>query len=99
MNQDNRDTEGWELYRTASETWGEDVQIDKVGEECSELSAEVSRYMRGGSSVEELAAEAADVEVMLEQLRVIVGDDVIDDAKDRKLARLQDRLREAGADV
>lgn len=84
-----------ELYRTATETWGEEPQIDMVGEECSELATEVFRYWRGRADESDLAEEAADVEIMLEQLRVIIGDARIDAAKTHKLARLRQRLREA----
>lgn len=88
-----------DLYEFATETWGEEPQIDMVGEECSELATEVFRYWRGRSDESDLADEAADVEIILEQLRVIIGDELVDSAKERKLNRLEKRLQEAGADV
>lgn len=89
----------WGLYEAAAETWGTEPQIDMVGEECSELSAEVSRFMRGRSDESDLADEIADVEIMVEQMRVNLDEDVIEKAKQSKLKRLRSRLQEAGADV
>lgn len=92
-------SERFVLYEVATETWGEEPQIDMVGEECLELATEVFRYWRGRADESDLADEAADVEIILEQLRLILGDELIDSAKERKLNRLENRLREAGADV
>lgn len=96
---DDRSKSADRIYREAIETWGEEPQIDMVGEECSELSAEVSRFMRGRSDETDLAEEIADVEIMLEQIRLIIDEKEIEVAKDRKLRRLRKRLQEAGADV
>lgn len=91
--------ERWKLYESAVREWGEGAQIDMVGEECSELVTEIFHYWRGRSDETDLAEEAADVEVMLEQLRVVLGDEMIDTAKDEKLYRLKDRLREEDVNV
>jgi len=93
------DTDRWELYEKAIETWGEQAQIDVLGEECSELSAEMSRVMRGRTDEEELAEEIADVEIMIEQMRRMLDESTIEKAKVQKLKRLRSRLLEAGADV
>jgi len=88
-----------QLYETAIDEWGEDVQLDMLGEECSELSAEVSRFMRGRSDEDDLAEEIVDVQIMIEQARMIVDDCTLQDARVAKLNRLRERLEEAGADV
>ena len=41
------------LYEIATETWGEDPQIDMVAEESAELAAEVCRYWRGRADLSE----------------------------------------------
>lgn len=87
-----------DLYRAAIETWGEEAQIDMAGEECSELTTEIFRYWRGRSDESDLAEEVADVEIMLEQLRVILGDPKVDAHKKHKLTRLRKRLREADSE-
>jgi len=81
-----------ELYRDAVETWGEDLQVQIAIEEVNELGAELSRHQRGTGNMASICEEIADVEIMLEQLRLIFGDDVIDSAKENKLGRLSDRL-------
>lgn len=65
-----------------------------AAEECSELSAAILQMLRGRSSatVEAVALEIADVEIMVEQLRRHFGDDVIDSAKRAKLERLAMRV-------
>jgi hypothetical protein len=88
-----------ELYEAAIEAWGEDAQINLLGEESAELSAEVSRFVRGRSDVADLAEEVADAEIMIEQARLILGERAIKEARVKKLNRLLRRLREAGSDV
>lgn len=81
-----------EICLEATETWGEEAQIDMVGEEATELATAIFQYWRGRVDKEELAKEAADVEIMLEQLRVIIGDSIVDREKARKIRRLRNRL-------
>jgi NTP pyrophosphatase (non-canonical NTP hydrolase) len=69
-------------YEKAIAKWGEDVQLDVLVEECSELIKAVMKYKRliatgetmtNGGKLEtarmNVAEEAADVSIMLEQLR------------------------------
>jgi hypothetical protein len=59
-----------------------------------------SQSVSGGRSDEsDLAEEIADVEIMLEQARQILDANLIDEAKEKKLARLKRRLQEAGSNV
>lgn len=82
------------IYRRALQTWGATAQLDKATEECCELGAELARYQNGISGEAELAREIADAEIMIEQLRLILGDSCVDDARAEKLERLDNRLTE-----
>lgn len=79
------------IYEEALDTWGEASQIAMLAEECSELAAAALHLLRGRKSEEEVAEEAADVEIMLEQLRVIMGEE-IDEWKRKKIYRLRQVL-------
>lgn len=74
--------------------WGHQSQIDMVLEECGELIAAVNRHRRGRCSLADLAGEVADVEIIIDQLRIILGDGLVDNAKRSKLRRLAARLDE-----
>ena len=83
-----------DLYRRAIETWGEAAQLDKATEEACELGAELARFQNGLTDEAHLADEIADVEIMLEQLRMLLGEGYVDAAREEKLERLDERLEE-----
>ena len=89
------------LYRRAAETWGARAQILMLSEEAAELSAEATRFVnRPARGMVELAAEIADVEIMLAQVRSMIPtlDPLIALETDRKLDRLEGWLNaEEGA--
>lgn len=90
-----------ELYLQARLLWGDGAQLDMVVEECAELIQAVQKVKRcgGAQALYDMVEEAADVEIMLEQLREMYdfgGDrNIFDAAKERKLNRLQGRIRKA----
>ena len=53
--------------------FGETNQLIIAMEECSELIKEVSKYIRTKDNKENLTEELADVCIMIEQIRLIVG--------------------------
>lgn len=81
-----------DVYERAIATWGPTAQLGMVQEECAELIAAIHRRQRGRCSAEDVAEEAADVWIMLEQLIRILGHELVAEALDRKLARLRSRL-------
>lgn len=81
-----------DVYERAIATWGPTAQLGMVQEECAELIAAIHRRQRGRCHDEDVAEEAADVWIMLEQLVRILGHELVDEALDRKLARLRSRL-------
>jgi len=83
------------LYARALEAWGTEAQVRMVQEECAELITAINKWSRHSGGEKNVIEEAADVEIMIGQLRVIVGDDRIDAAKRKKLSRLSLRLDKA----
>jgi len=75
--------------------WGVRSQVDMAIEECGELIVSLSHFKRGRSDLKSLAEEIADVTIMLDQLKLIVGADIIADAIERKFVRLEERVRNA----
>lgn len=83
-----------ELYARAVELWGPDAQLTMLAEECCECGAATLQFTCRGrqEAYPKMIEEIADVEVMIEQARAILGNDLIDAAKARKLERLQERI-------
>lgn len=82
-----------EVLQRALDTYGYDLQIMMVFEEMSELQKELCKYLRGKYSPENIAEEIADVEIMLEQMKMLFccTDDVRNERR-RKVERLKERL-------
>ena len=69
------------IYVKAIERWGRDAQIVKAAEEMAELSAVLLKYVNlppddaeRDALKERILEEMADVEIMLEQLGLVFGD-------------------------
>ena len=82
----------WKLLNRAIEKFGATEQENLAIEECSELIQAISHKHRGREH--NIAEEIADVEIMLDQLRII-NDCFYEVAniKEIKLERLEERLR------
>lgn len=82
-----------EVLQRALDTYGSLPQIVMVFEEMSELQKELCKYLRGRVSFEHIAEEIADVEIMLEQMKLLFccANDVRD-VRRRKVERLNVRL-------
>lgn len=59
------------IYRAALTAWGADAQTLMVFEEMAELQKELCKAARGKDNREQIAEEIADVEIMLEQMKVL----------------------------
>lgn len=79
------------IYQKAVNKFGEQAQMRKACEELGELITEIMRYQNGydRASLLTIASEVADVEIMCAQMRVMVGDNRVDNEKTVKLAKLQ----------
>lgn len=92
-----------DLYRKAIDKWGVDAQLDMLAEECAELIHARMRLLRAEAparagvleaAMDHFVEELADVEIVVEQARLIVGPERVDEAKQRKLERLEKMLEE-----
>lgn len=85
-----------EQLRAALVMWGSEQQLRKLQEECCELGAAVNHFFSTRRSLHETEAEIigeiADVEILLQQARIMFGDERIDVAILKKLVRLQEMI-------
>lgn len=95
-------TERTELLKAAIRVYGKPAQIDMAVEEMSELTKALCKVKRAHGGPETTAAisnvieEIADVQIMLDQLRIIFDSDA-EDEEQAKLERLAGRLKKATA--
>lgn len=83
-----------EIYREALEKWGYHQRTIAL-EEMAELQKEICKNIRGYDNRIEIAEEIADVEIMLEQMKILF--DIykkVEEFKKYKLERLAKRLNE-----
>ncbi len=91
-----------ELLKAAIRFYGEPAQIDMAIEEMSELTKALCKVKRARDTAgitetsSNVVEEIADVQIMLDQLRIIFGRDAAAE-EEAKLERLTDRLRKATA--
>ena len=84
-----------ELYNKAIQKWGERSQVKMAIEECAELIKALAKYDRNnnGSTIDEILEEMADVEIMIEQLKIIFNykysNDTVDKFKEIKRQKLE----------
>lgn len=79
-----------EIVRQAIDMFGEQSQIIVAIEELSELQKELCKLLRGHYHISNMSEEMADVEIMLEQLKLIFNNrDNIENWKQTKLLRLK----------
>jgi hypothetical protein len=83
-----------ELLKKALDTWGKDSQLDMVEEECAELIVAIKHRKRGKNTDEQVIEECVDVELMMEQMRLIFSSQYGTwmRIREEKLARLKTLL-------
>ena len=88
LKQDNKEKD---IYLKAINTFGQHQQMIKTIEECNELGTVLAQTFTKPDDVPlgDILTEIADVEIMIQQLRIIFGDDAVDQYKDKKLKRLE----------
>lgn len=77
------------VARRAVEHFGAESQCAQAIEECAELIVALRHWDRGRCFADDVAAEVADVSIMLDQLAHIVGRDLVAAAKAKKLEALE----------
>lgn len=82
-----------EILQQAINTYGDQAQEMMLLEEMSELQKEICKFWRGRDNRNQIAEEIADVEIMLEQMKMIFQcDDAVKLYRIQKLKRLERRL-------
>lgn len=85
-----------EIMRQAIRTYGADAQEKMLLEEMSELQKEICKHWRGRDNTRAIAEEIADVEIMLDQMKMIFGNEsLVTIFREQKLLRLRDRITDA----
>jgi len=85
-----------------ADTYGYPAQSGQLIEECAELIQAISKYKRAKTAEEQHVAfshyleEIADVEIMLEQVKYLIGikEDELEGIKEYKLHRQLSRIKE-----
>lgn len=73
------------------EKWGERAQANQTTEECAELIVALNKYFNrdyNGTDLAGVVTEVADVEIMCACMRIVLGNDLVEAEKNRKLERL-----------
>jgi NTP pyrophosphatase (non-canonical NTP hydrolase) len=94
----------WELkiLKLVIDKFGIDYQLAIVQEECAELIQAISKLKRAGNSdhpgrtakaaMNKLYEEVADVQIMLDQIKLMYPSKAYDTIRTEKLARLEKRM-------
>lgn len=78
-----------EICFKAVRTFGENAQCIKAMEECGEMVHALARkVLDQDPNFDNICEEVADVEILMEQMRVVFGDAFIDKWKQNKLEKL-----------
>lgn len=82
-----------EIYVEAVQKWGNRPQSDLMIEECGELIQAIIKYRRGIGTKDQVVSEMADVQIMLNQMKIIVNDNALFEKWMKvKLSRLESLL-------
>lgn len=87
------DNERFSLYDRVIAAWGIESQIKMVMEETGEMLSAIAKAGRNRATRFDVVTELADVSIMVEQMAVFFGLDLFLDERERKLNRLQERLK------
>jgi NTP pyrophosphatase (non-canonical NTP hydrolase) len=91
-----------ESYKRAIALRGNRKQMRMVQEECAELIVAISHFLRHldreevwnkDESVDSLIEETADVFIMIEQMKLMVGPDAVDKVMEEKMTRFEKKLK------
>lgn len=97
-----------DIFRKCIVKWGADAQMRMCMEEAGEFITAIAKFGRkiNGTTLQQLAEETADLEIMLRQLRFIIDttdiskdglknfNDMVEDVKKYKLDRLKGMLED-----
>lgn len=76
-----------------AEYYGYESQIDQMCEECAEFIVARSKVRRNvPGSWDNLIEEVADISIMVDQMKLIIGEDTINEIRAHKIRRQLDRI-------
>lgn len=78
------------LLKEAITRYGVEAQLNQAVEECAELIIAIRHHLRGRDS--NIAEEVADVDLMIDQIKLMIGPGEVEQYKGQKLQRLAERL-------
>ena len=82
-----------EVLQTALDNYGAEAQTLMVFEEMSELQKELCKHSRGADNTEHIAEEIADVQIMLDQIKILHNcSGLVERYRRQKIDRLKERL-------
>lgn len=82
------------VFRKALDTWGPEAQSLCLLEEMAELQDALCKYRRGRRTTDDIAEEIADVEIMLDQMKLHFHiEEDVDAQRAHKIARVEERLK------
>lgn len=82
------------ILQSAIDAYGVDLQMDMMVEECSELIQAICKYKRGrDDAAANICEEIADVQIVLDQMKLVFDNTAIFQAEEYKLTRLRDRVK------
>jgi len=84
------------ILRQAIDAYGPTAQMTMMVEECSELIKALCKHQRdsGGTYADNVCEEIADVQIVLDQMKMIFSPYTIAQFEEQKLKRLRERLEE-----
>ena len=85
-----------DVYAKAIITYGVEMQSTVAIEELSELQKEICKMLRGIENKDHLTEEIADVQIMLDQLKIMydIYEGDLSLVKIQKIERLKERLKD-----
>ena len=88
-----------DVFKDAIKEFGDAAQVTMVFEEMAELQKELCKWLRSGKSptlLHLIAEEIADVEIMLDQMKLVFHcTSAVRGIRKKKIARLAGRIQEA----
>lgn len=81
------------VFQKALKAWGGEAQVLCLLEEMAELQDALCKHKRGRRTLEDIAEEIADVEIMLDQMKLLFHIEKEAEAQRAcKIARVEERL-------
>jgi hypothetical protein len=85
--------EQYDILKQAVSAWGKESQWNMAFGECGEFVALCARREQGRMKKEEAIDECADVLIMMQQVALMLGPELVQQRVDAKMDRLQGILR------